>query len=206
MALAHKGLEAEFIGLHFQDKERIACSGQPLVPVLVDGKQVISDSWKIALHLESSYADRATLFGAASSIPVASFVHAWTDTALLPAMARIILMDVFNQLDPGDRDDFRASREVRYGAALEVVVANSTEHVLALHKLLAPLGHTLSQQACIAGAAPAYADYSVFDVFMWARCCSAQAVLEESDPVYAWRERLLHAFGGLARSAPRSFD
>jgi hypothetical protein len=27
-------------------------------------------------------------------------------------------------------------------------------------------------------------------------------LLAEDDPVYAWRERLLDAFGGLARSAP----
>lgn len=204
MALAHKGLEAETIGLRFGEKQRIAFSGQGLVPVLVDGEQVINDSWQIALHLESSWPDSPALFGAASAIPLAALINAWTDTTLLPAMARLILMDVFNQIDPSDRDYFRASREARYGTTLEDFVADGTQHRLQLHQLLAPLRKTLGQQAFIAGDAPAYADYCVFGVFMWARCTSAQAVLEEGDAVYAWRERLLDAFGGLARSTPRA--
>lgn len=206
MALAHKGLAAETVGLRFGDKERIAFSGQPLVPVLMDGKQVINDSWQIALHLESSWPANPTLFGAANAIPLAALINAWTDTTLLPAMARIILMDVFNQIDPSDRDYFRASREVRYGTTLEDFVANGTQHRLELHQLLAPLRKTLGQQAFIAGDAPAYADYCAFGIFMWARCTSAQVVLEEDDAVYAWHERLLDAFGGLARSAPRAYD
>lgn len=201
MALAHKGLDAQRIAWRFHEKERIAFSGQAAVPVLLDGSQIIADSWKIALHLESAYPDRPPIFGATSSMPLSLFLNAWADTMLLPAVARIILLDVFEQLHPNDREYFRASREAHFGAPLEEVVAGRTEHVLQLRQLLAPLRQTLRHQAFIAGDAPAYADYCVFGIFMWARCTSKQPVLQQSDPVFSWQERLLGAFGGLVQSA-----
>jgi hypothetical protein len=39
-------------------------------------------------------------------------------------------------------------------------------------------------------------------MFMWARCTSPLELLADDDPVHAWRERLLDAFGGMARAAP----
>jgi glutathione S-transferase len=51
MALAHKGLEADRVPWRFVDKDKIAFSGQSLVPVLVHGDESISDSWRIALYL-----------------------------------------------------------------------------------------------------------------------------------------------------------
>lgn len=202
MALAHKGLEAERIAWRFHEKERIAAYGHATVPIMLEGDQVIADSWNIALHLESRYAKRPSLFNGTGSQPLAAFINAWTDTRLQPAMVRIILLDVFKQLHPDDREYFRASRQARFGAPLEEFVADSEKHILELNQRLAPLRQILKQQAFIAGDAPAYADYCVFGIFMWARCTSAQTVLEESDPVFTWRERLLDAFGGLARSAP----
>ena len=52
MALWHKGLEAEFIPVQFGQKDKIAFSGQKLVPVLEDNERVIHDSWTIACYLE----------------------------------------------------------------------------------------------------------------------------------------------------------
>ena len=61
---------------------------------------------------------------------------------------------------------------------------------------------TLARQPYLAGERPAYADYAVFGMFMWARCTSALDLLAADDPVHAWRERLLDAFDGMARAAP----
>ena len=44
-AVCHKGLDLERIGISFFEKDRIAFSGQMLVPVLEDGENVIADSW-----------------------------------------------------------------------------------------------------------------------------------------------------------------
>ena len=63
MALAHKELPVRCIPWRFTEKERIAFSGQGLVPVIVDGDKVVHDSWKIAQYLEATYPDRPSLFG-----------------------------------------------------------------------------------------------------------------------------------------------
>jgi len=201
MALAHKGLEATRVPLRFADKDKIAFSGQSLVPVLVDGGHVITDSWRIAQHLEEHYATQPSLFGEAGALAVTRFVNAWADT-LVPLFARVIVLDVYRCLDEEDKTYFRASREKIFGMSLEATVADRPNHLLALRQALRPLRHTLKKQVFIGGEIPAYADYCVFGMFMWARGCSATEILEADDPLVLWRDRLLDAFGGLARSAP----
>ena len=62
-ALEHKQLEFETVACRFTDKHVIAFSGQDKVPVLVDGDEIVSDSWAIACYLEQTYPDRPSLFG-----------------------------------------------------------------------------------------------------------------------------------------------
>lgn len=202
MALAHKGLTAEGIAWRFTDKDEIAFTGQGLVPVLVDGETSVNDSWQIALYLEEHHPDRPSLFGGAAAVPLARFVNSWADTALVPRLAPIILLDIYGRAHEKDRDYFRSSREKRFGKSLEEVAADPQEKIAAFRAALAPLRQTLKIQPFIAGAAPAYADYCVFGMFMWARCISPKTLLEADDEVYAWRERLLDAFDGFARNAP----
>ena len=64
-ALLHKELEAEFIPVQFGQKDKIAFSGQKLVPVLKDEGRGIHDSWAIACYLEDAYPDRPSRFGGA---------------------------------------------------------------------------------------------------------------------------------------------
>jgi len=204
MALAHKGLKAEGLPWRFTEKQTIAFSGQGSVPVLIDDGETVYDSWAIALHLEQRYSSAPALFDGTGAIPLAQFVNAWADHVLLPAVARMILLDIHNCLDPVDRDYFRASREKRFGQSLEAVVADRPLNLSALDRLLAPLRQILNGRDYLSGAMPAYADYCVFGMFMWARCCSTAQLLSKDDPVFRWRERLLDAFDGLARSAPCS--
>jgi signal transduction histidine kinase len=55
LALAFKGLKFESIPIRFVEKNRIAFSGQKLLPVLVDNEKVIVDSWDIACYLDKFY-------------------------------------------------------------------------------------------------------------------------------------------------------
>ena len=56
LALAHKGLEVESVEITYEDRSPvIEVSGQPLVPVLVDGDEVIPDSIRIMRHLEERH-------------------------------------------------------------------------------------------------------------------------------------------------------
>jgi glutathione S-transferase len=57
---------------------------------------------------------------------------------------------------------------------------------------------TVERQPFLGGEAPNYADYTVFGGFMWARGVSPYKLLEDGDPVTAWRRRLLEAFDGVA--------
>ena len=74
--------------------------------------------------------------------------------------------------------------------------------VAGFRKSLDPLRLTLRAQPFLGGEAPTYADYIVFGGFQLARVVSPFKLLEPDDPVYAWRERMLDAFDGLARNSP----
>jgi glutathione S-transferase len=56
LALAHKGLEVESIAVDPADRSVVrAASGQDLVPVLVDGDELVTDSTRILHHLERRF-------------------------------------------------------------------------------------------------------------------------------------------------------
>ncbi|MBS7698859.1 glutathione S-transferase family protein [Chelatococcus sp. YT9] len=202
MALAHKGLGAERVAWRFTEKDVIAFSGQGLVPVLVDGEAVVSDSWRIAEYLEERF-PHPSLFGGDTGRAVARFVNSWADGTLVPAIAKVITLDIHGGIAAKDRDYFRLSREKRFGMSLEAFTADIAAALRGLRQALGPLRFTLRQQPFICGAAPAYADYCVFGMMMWARCISPVELLDPDDPVFSWRDRLLQAHGGLARDAPR---
>ena len=81
-------------------------------------------------------------------------------------------------------------------------MASRDAAVVAFRKSLDIMRLTLKTQAFLGGNAPNYADYIVFGGFQWARVVSPFKLLEADDPVYAWREKLLDAFGGMARRTP----
>ena len=56
LAIAHKGLEVESIEIDWDDRSPVEeVSGQSLVPVIVDGDEVVVDSATILRHLEERY-------------------------------------------------------------------------------------------------------------------------------------------------------
>jgi glutathione S-transferase len=59
LALAHKGLDVESVWIDPADRSEVMrLSGQELVPVLVDGDRVVSDSTAILEHLEERFPER----------------------------------------------------------------------------------------------------------------------------------------------------
>lgn len=201
LALAHKGLEAATTPWRFTEKDAIAASGQGKVPVLVAGDTWLYESWTIAEYLEDNYPDRPSLFGCAQGRASARFVNQWASEVLHPAVARVVVPDIPAILHEKDRAYFRTTREAAFGRPLEALRGEREDALAALRRTLAPLRSTLSAQAFLAGAAPAYADHAVFGAFQWARVISPVALTPADDPVSAWIERMLDAYGGLARSA-----
>lgn len=202
LALAHKALEVDAVPWRFTEGERLGFSGQGKVPVLVDGGRVVSDSWNIACWLDDHYPNRPPLFDGEGGRAVSRFVNNWTDGVLHPEVARMVVADIPSLLDPEDRAYFRESREKRFGKPLEQVSADRAERVEAFRRALHPVRATLDQQPWLGGETPGYADYIVFGAFQWARVASAFPLLEDDDPVAAWRERVLDLHGGLARATP----
>lgn len=201
LALAHKELPVRTLAWRFTEKERLAPSGQGRVPVLVDNGRWVADSWAIATYLEETYPDRPSLFGGGAGQALSRFYSNWADSALHPGLIRFVLLDVWRHLAPQDRDYFRRSREERFGATLEAVVADRDQRLDGFRQSLTPLRLTLQTQPFLGGERPLYADYIVFGGFQWARCISDYALLAADDPVAAWRRRMLELFGGLAGKA-----
>ncbi|MDB5315240.1 MAG: Glutathione S-transferase-like [Rhodospirillales bacterium] len=204
MALAHKGLAFETVPWRFTEKGAIAFANSEKVPVLVDGERSVADSWAIAEYLEDSYPDAPSLFGGPGGRAMCRMIGNWTESALHAGLAAMIVADIPPHLAPADRDYFVSSREKRFGKPLAEVVAGRETAVTEFRRALYPLRTTLKEFPYLGGAAPNYADYSVFGAFQWARCVSDFAPLEPTDAVHAWRERLLDAFGGMARSTTAS--
>jgi len=202
MALAHKGLSAESIPWRFTEKTAIAPHGSEKVPVMLDGDRPVVDSWVIANYLEDTYPDRPSLFGGEGGRAAARFMNWWGDIAVVGGIFPMIIADIPKNLAAEDAAYFRASREARFGKSLEEVMAEREQVVTAFRKSLDPLRLTLKTQAFLGGDTPNYTDYIVFGGFQWARVVSPFRLLEEADPVYAWRERLFDAFDGMARNSP----
>ncbi|QUS41204.1 glutathione S-transferase family protein [Tardiphaga alba] len=201
MALAHKGLQATSIPWRFTEKDAILQHKSEKVPVLLDGERAVSDSWTIANYLEDTYPDRPSLFGGAGGRAMGRMLNWWGDTVVLAGMFPFIVADIHGHLRPADQVYFRESREARFKKTLEEVSAGRDQGVAGFRKSLDPMRLTLKTQPFLGGDQPNYADYIVFGPFQWARAISEFQLLAPDDPVYAWRERLLDAFDGMARKS-----
>jgi glutathione S-transferase len=200
MALAHKDLETELVPVQFGEKEKIAFSGQKLVPVLVDGEQVISDSWKIADYLEETYPDRPSLFGGEAGRAGARFVNCWTDSSAHVAMIRLAIWDIYDRvIVPEDREYFLASREKRFGMPLEEFSDRSEERLAALHKVMEPMRLALKSSPFLAGEKPLYMDYILFGTCKFMDLCCSLVIFPENDPISDWYGRMCDLFGGYGR-------
>ena len=202
MALAHKDIKAETIPWRFSEKDAIAPHQSDKVPVFIDGETSVADSWAIANYLEDTYPDRPSLFGGEGGRAMGRMLNWWGDTVVLGGIFPMIAADIHSHQRPADQAYFRKTREVRLGKTLEQAAANRDEAVETFRQSLNPMRLTLKTQPWLGGASPNYADYIVFGPFQWARATSPFKLLKEDDPIYAWREKLLDAFGGMARNSP----
>jgi glutathione S-transferase len=200
LALAHKGLKAEHRPVRVSDKEAIAFSSQDKVPILTDSGEVISDSWRIAEHLESRYPDTPSLFGGETGHGLARFINAWVDRTVIGRLVPLLAADLVPLLDDADARHLRSQFERFFGKPLEQLAASRETDIVAFRRLLDPARAVMRAQPFLSGANPAYADYILFSLFQWARIVSPFEVLEPGDALAAWRARMLDLFGGLART------
>lgn len=202
LALAHKGLDAEHRPVRVSDKAAIAFSGQTKVPILVDGEEVVTDSWRIAEHLEAAHGG-PSLFGGTTGRGLARFVNSWADRQVVPAVAPVVAPFVVECVDEADAAHIRAVMEKAFGRTLETMRAECGERLAQFRRVLDPPRATMRAQPYLCGESPAYADYVLFSAFQWARVVGADDLLAEDDQTMrTWRERVLDLFDGLARRSP----
>jgi glutathione S-transferase len=202
LALKHKGLDFETIPWRFTEKAVIAPYQSERVPVIIDDGHYVADSWKIANYLDDKYPDLPALFGSGQERALARFYNQWTDVTLHGAIAPIVVGDILSHLDPRDTEYFRTSREARLGTTLASLASRRESYLSTLNQVLEPLRQALAAQPYLAGDSPRYPDFIVLGAFQWARSISQVRLVQSSDPIDAWRERLLDAFNEYARSAP----
>jgi glutathione S-transferase len=200
MALAHKGITPAVELCWHSDKRKLAFSGQHLVPVVVDGERVVSDSWQIACHLDEAYPDRPLLMDGVQGRSFARFLNSWTDTIIGRPLVRSLYLDILKSLHPdADAEEFRRRREERNGATLEALHANRAKDFQELNRAMLPLNELLRGQRYIAGSAPAYVDYIVFGTLQMPRHLGDIDPLgPEQDAVLRWRGDMQRMFDGLA--------
>ena len=200
MALKHKHLEFRTEPWRFTETATLAPSGQGRVPAIVDHGIWVSDSWRIALHLDSKYSAHPPLMRDDTARAHARLIMCWAD-GLHGLVARLAVKDIFDIVAAQDRDYFRQSREQRFGMSLEVVTRDRDGALKALAAALYPAEQTLAAHHFLGGGAPDYADYAVFGTLMWPYTVCKEPVLEATSRVGQWFERMLDLHDGYARSA-----
>ncbi|MCB1970350.1 MAG: glutathione S-transferase N-terminal domain-containing protein [Geminicoccaceae bacterium] len=187
-ALAAKGLDAEIVPIRFTDKDRIAFSGQKLVPILTDGERTITDSWDIACYLDEVYPEPPLMEGEQARALTGAFRN-WVDSVIHPLILRIVILDIHRALTPGDQVYFRETREQRFGCTLEEFHQGEAA-IPALQRALEPARMTLRQSPCICGDRPGFADFILAGAFDWAGAVSKVSLLSGDDPLRSWYARM----------------
>lgn len=194
LALMHKKLDFDTVPVRFTEKDKIAFSGQKLVPVIDDGGHVVNDSWAIAEYLEDTYPDRPALFPGERGRQYAKMTNEWAD-GINPLIRNAIILDVHHCLDLPDQDYFRATREEKFGQTLEALQASRDDTRRQLNDAMAAMRAHLMDGPFVGGAALDYSDMIVFGSLKWADQCSDYPLLEGNEPVAQWYARVADAMG-----------
>jgi glutathione S-transferase len=192
LALKHKGLQWRDEPCGFNEKQKIAFAQSQTYPVIHDGTKIVKDSWAIAGYLDETYPDRP-LFPNDPSRAYARFVNGWADTVVNPTIFPMVVADMVAVCRPQDRDYVVESRSKRIGTSdFAGFQKNAREKGMASFRAsLEPARRVLREQPFLAGASAAYPDIILYGTLLWPQTMSpALDLLENDDPVYAWRERM----------------
>lgn len=190
LAMALKDVAYETKAVRFTDIDALSDGPRLTLPTLDDGDKRITDSAAIAGYLEENYTSGQSLFPTGPEI--AAFAQAWADTAVNPALIRVILLDVYNALDAENQAYFRESREKRFGTTLEAFAGDRAANLKAFRQTLQPLRGVVANQPFLSGAAPGYADFCPASALLWAAAIGVGGeLLEDGDPVAAWLDRVV---------------
>ena len=145
----------------------------------------------------NDYQERPLLLGGGTR-----FVNQWTDTQSHSALIRVVLKDIYDQVDPAHREYFRTAREQRFGMSIDAMHAGRGQYEQELKRVLGFLREMLGGQPFVCGKSPAYADYIVFGAFQRARSISPFVLFDAAGPIAQWRDRVCRLYSSLANTVP----
>ena len=125
LALHHKQLPFKSIPWRMTEKNRIAFADTERVPVLVDGEQTLSDSWKILEYLDERYPTPSLEINRGEL----RFFRHWTEMVMFPGMIRMIVDEIHKTVHEKDRNYFRATREKKFGMPIVTTFTNERSRV-----------------------------------------------------------------------------
>ncbi|MCC3861941.1 glutathione S-transferase N-terminal domain-containing protein [Pseudemcibacter aquimaris] len=198
LALAHKGLKFESVPLRFTEiADTLSFADSKTVPVLVDGENIIPDSWHIACYIQDAYPDGADLFGGPRGRAAAHLFGFQMGMPLLMPLFRTLVSDIYKILDERDQDFFRKTREPRIGCTIEDAAENYHDALVTFQNNLIPYEAYLKSSEYFCGDSPAYQDYCFYSLFLWARATSPKSILKEDSPIKKWLDKMDGLFDGL---------
>jgi len=200
-ALLHKGAAFETVPVPFADKTDYPDKDHGLVPILIDGDEVICDSENIYAYAERKL-EGPPLTNSSGERAACDFYNAWIASNLFPFLAPMMFVRVHAAAREDDKAYFRKTREQRLGKTLEEAAATpglADKIGDALQTLAAPL----ARHRFLGGEKANMSDYDVFSVFQWVRLTAKEDLFETPQAVAAWQERMLDLFDGYARNAKR---
>jgi glutathione S-transferase len=205
LALSHKQLEHATVPVAFTEKNKIAMSGQGLLPVLADGDAVVHDSWDIAVYLESKYPQRPALFANDDAKSYAMSVNEWCNNVLSVHIRPLVIMPIFKIIKEEDKNYFRQSREEKLGVSLEAYNDKAKASIAELNKTLDTLREVLDDQYYLTGLSPSYADICILGMFLWIACSNEMALVDmgftdQEDTFYHWYQRMLNRYSDVIPS------
>jgi glutathione S-transferase len=198
-AMAHKGLPCESVPLGFTEIQRVFAGRFKTVPVLEDGETQLAESWDIVEYLDRVFPERP-LFSSPAEHAMVRLFDMWFSIEVQRRMIGVYVLDVHNAARAEDRGYFRQSREARFKAPLEALVADRASRLPALREAFQPLRLHLARFPYLGGASPNYADYIALASLQWVGSVSTLPLLGADDEALrAWLQRGFDLYGGLGR-------
>lgn len=191
LTLGYKGLEFESRPTPFTQIPRALEGIHKTVPVLVDGERTVTESFDICRYLETTYADTPTVFGGDGGVQNAALIDNLIVTGLYPAISRMIILDIHNQLAPEDATYFRQSREKRFGMSLEDVQRGRDKEREKFAAFLKPYQRRLAEAPFLGGERLLFADIVLAASFCWAKATSSYDTMNGDEVLQAWFDRVL---------------
>jgi len=175
------GIKAELIGVTPSEIKNINIKFKSF-PVLKDGKRIIQSGFEVAHYLERNFPSTPTLFGGEVATSLAEFINSYVKDNLYPYLLCFLADDLKKHLEECDREIILS----------KVVLGNKTkqQNLLLFNKKLNPLRLTLKKQEFLCGERPAYADYMIYGLFVWADSITNIPLLNSRDSLNSWKNRM----------------